>query len=119
MPSLDLRTQHLLHGLWPLATRILSMSISAPAASSKVKYFIVSKIYIYMLTNFSDDVVITAAHCVTNKMFDIETFVVIAGVLDLRFAGAEERRIADTRVHPDYGEPAVYFDVALIILEKV
>ena len=67
---------------------------------------------------FSDNVVITAAHCVTDDLYDVEKFVVIAGVLDLRFAGAEERRIADTKVHPDYEGPAKYFDVALIILEK-
>ena len=66
----------------------------------------------------SDNVVLTAAHCVTDDKYDTEKIVVIAGVLDLRFAGAEERRIADTKVHPDYESPAVYFDVALIILDK-
>lgn len=61
----------------------------------------------------------TAAHCVTDKKFNQETFIVIAGVLDMRFAGAEKRNIKDIIVHPDRKDPTVYYDVALIILDKV
>jgi len=69
-------------------------------------------------TIIKDDVVITAAHCVMNRRFDEDTIVVLAGVLDLRFRGGVTRKIKETHVHPKYKEPTVYYDVALLILEK-
>ena len=42
-----------------------------------------------------------------------------AGVTNLKYAAAVERKIVKTVEHPDYKHPKVYFDVSLVILDKV
>ena len=39
--------------------------------------------------------------------------------MNLKSLGSIEREVIQAIVHPDYEAPKVYFDVALIILDKV
>ena len=52
------------------------------------------------------------------KIFCFSEFVK-AGVRNLKYAGAQERKIVRTVEHPDYYEHKVYFDVSLAFLEQV
>ena len=41
-----------------------------------------------------------------------------AGVLNLRKLGSVERRILRKIEHPEYQNPKVYFDIALVVLDQ-
>ena len=61
----------------------------------------------------TSSLVITAAHCFTAG-YDLS---VRAGVSNLRYRGAQELRVGEVFVHPDYAPPQKYNDVALALLE--
>ena len=75
----------------------------------------------------------TAAHCTVflderdekylwwnfdNVSLSHRTSRVRAGVLNLRKLGSVERRILRKIEHPEYKNPQVYFDIALIVLDQ-
>ena len=61
----------------------------------------------------TSSLVITAAHCFVAG-YDLS---VRAGVSNLRYRGAQELRVGEVFVHPDYAPPQKYNDVALALLE--
>ena len=48
----------------------------------------------------------------------LRTSRVRAGVLNLRKLGSVERRILRKIEHPEYKNPQVYFDIALVVLDQ-
>ncbi|WP_035280875.1 S1 family peptidase [Actinokineospora spheciospongiae] len=60
------------------------------------------------------DKVVTAAHCVEGTSpSEIE---VVSGLTDLTAAGGETAEVTDVWVHPDYSDPAISADVAVLTL---
>ena len=68
------------------------------------------------------NVVLTAAHCITDGYFTIKTFVIVAGVSYLRYADrAEQFNIDQAVVHPRWHKEAprhVYYDAGLIFTKE-
>ena len=70
----------------------------------------------------SKKIVLTAAHCVTGENFFRDTFVIIAGVFDLKNVDRKEKFGIDKVVHhPNWqktGQHHVYYDAALIFANR-
>ena len=64
----------------------------------------------------TSSLVITAAHCFYSG--DLEHYV-RAGVSNIRYRGAQESRVKEVLLHPNYASPKVYYDVGLARLEDV
>ena len=52
------------------------------------------------------------------KYFLSKQYEVHAGQFNPRLMGVQERKITNYQVHPDYKDPAMHFDVAVILLEE-
>ena len=68
------------------------------------------------------NVVLTAAHCITGEAFFIDTFVVVAGVSNLKRAGRAKQFTIDKAVlHPQWQKENplyVYYDVGIIFTRE-
>ena len=64
-------------------------------------------------------IILTAAHCVTDPYFNMETFVVKAGVTNLQETTGQEAQMRKAIFHPKWrseGERIIYYDIAVIFL---
>ena len=66
-------------------------------------------------------IVLTAAHCVTDKNFNMETFIVKAGVNNLQDKTGQEAQLRKASFHSKWrseGKRIIYYDVALVFLSS-
>ena len=62
--------------------------------------------------------IVTAAHCFSNPNIPIPTHVRVGDNNYLEASHAEQRKIMDKKIHPDYVWPTFYFDIAIITVDK-